>query len=295
MRAVLVLFGFIAVLVLGIAMATTYTVDEGETGVILTSGAISGEAASGRHFKNPFFDDVIYVSNRAQTYKFENVQAYSLDQQVGTLQLSATFSVPKGESKSIYSRYGSIDSFVSRVLSPRTQTVFKTIFGKTTALKATSEQDKLLVAFKEQLQESIGSEVVLESVQIENLDFSDQYEKNVEARASAEVAVLTQQQVLNEEKVKADIQTTRAQAQADSALATQKANAEGSLLQAKADAESIKIRGDAAAAALEAKGKALRDNPSIIQLTIAERWEGGVPSHMIPGAALPLLNLDIAK
>lgn len=295
MRGILVLFGFLAILVLGVALATTYTIDEGETGVILTSGAISGEAASGRHFKNPLWDSVVEVSNRAQTYAFENVQAYSLDQQVATLQLSTTFSVPKGESKTIYARYGSIDSYVSRILSPRTQTVFKTIFGKTTALKATSEQDKLLVAFKEQLQAALGSEVVLESVQIENLDFSDKYEKNVEDRASAEVAVLTQQQVLNEERVKADIKTTQAQATADSALATQRANAEGSLLQAQADAESIKLRGDAAAAALEAKGKALRDNPSIIQLTLAETWKGQVPTHMIPGSALPMLNLDLLK
>lgn len=295
MRGILFLFGFLAFVALGIALATTYTVDEGETGVILTNGAISGEATSGRHFKNPLFDDVIYISNRAQTYQFQNVQAYSLDQQVGTLQLSVTFSVPRAQSKDIYARYGSIDSFVSRVVSPRTQTVFKTIFGKTTALKATSEQDKLLVLFKDELQTAIGDEAVLESVQIENLDFSDKYEENVEARASAEVKVLTQKQVLEEEKVKATILTTQAQAEADSSLSKARAAAEGTLAQAEAEAKAIKLRGDAEAWAIEAKGKALRDNPGVVQLTLAESWKGVLPTTMIPGASVPLLNLEAVK
>ena len=73
---------------------------------------------------------------------------------------------------------------------------------------------------------------------------------------------------------------TQAKAQADSALA-----------KAQAEAEAIRVRGIAEADAIKARGEALRQNAQLIALTQAEKWDGVLPTTMIPGGAVPFLNL----
>jgi uncharacterized membrane protein YqiK len=82
------------------------------------------------------------------------------------------------------------------------------------------------------------------------------------------------------EKVQAQIVVTQAQAQADAQLA-----------QAKAAAEATRLRGDAEAAAIRAKADALRDNAGLIALTQAERWDGKLPTTMIPGSTVPFMDV----
>jgi regulator of protease activity HflC (stomatin/prohibitin superfamily) len=60
---------------------------------------------------------------------------------------------------------------------------------------------------------------VIDSVQLENIDFSDAYEKSIELRMQAEVLVQTEKQNLEKEKVNAEIAVTQAKGQAESNLA----------------------------------------------------------------------------
>jgi len=73
---------------------------------------------------------------------------------------------------------------------------------------------------------------------------------------------------------------TQAKAQADSVRA-----------RAEADAEAIKLRGNAEAAAIRARGDALRANADLVALTAAEKWNGQLPATMVPGAALPFVQV----
>ncbi|MNZ76412.1 hypothetical protein D3C78_949150 [compost metagenome] len=116
-------------------------------------------------------------------------------------------------------------------------------------------------------------------MQVENIDFSESYERSIEERMKAEVAIQTRQQNLATEQVQAQIQVTQAQAEADSKLA-----------QAKADAEATRLRGEAEAYAIRAKAEALASNQNLIELTKAERWDGKLPETMLPGTALPFID-----
>jgi hypothetical protein len=53
----------------------------------------------------------------------------------------------------------------------------------------------------------------------------------------------------------------------------------------------VKLQGDAEAHAINARGKALRDNPSLIQLVQAEKWDGKLPTTMVPGQTVPFINV----
>jgi len=111
--------------------------------------------------------------------------------------------------------------------------------------------------------------LIVDSVQIENIDFSDAYEQSIEQRMLAEVEVQKVQQNAQREKVQAEIL----------------------VIQAKAQADAVKLQGDAEAHAINARGRALRDNPALIELVQAEKWDGKLPTTMVPGQTVPFINV----
>ena len=89
----------------------------------------------------------------------------------------------------------------------------------------------------------------------------------------------TEKQNLEKEKVNAEIAVTQAKGQADSSLA-----------RARAEAEATRLKGDAEAAAIKARAEALAQNQNLVELVKAERWDGKLPTTMIPNAAVPFLT-----
>jgi regulator of protease activity HflC (stomatin/prohibitin superfamily) len=123
---------------------------------------------------------------------------------------------------------------------------------------------------QEAVQKAVTSPLlIVDSVQIENIDFSDAYEQSIEQRMLAEVEVQKVQQNAQREKVQAEIL----------------------VIQAKAQADAVKLQGDAEAHAINARGRALRDNPALIELVQAEKWDGKLPTTMVPGQTVPFINV----
>ncbi len=82
----------IGALALDAALASWYTVDQGERAVVLRMGAIVGEAGPGLHFKVPWVDAVHMVTLQNQNRRYMPVEAYSRDQQPANLTVSVSFS-----------------------------------------------------------------------------------------------------------------------------------------------------------------------------------------------------------
>ena len=120
----------------------------------------------------------------------------------------------------------------------------------------------------------------IEGVQIEDIAFSSEYIRSVEARMQAEVEVQRQQQTLAQEK-KAEIAVTQATGRANSVRA-----------EAQAQADAIVLKGNAEAQAIKAKADALASNANLIALTQAEKWNGQLPTTMVPNSAVPFLNVS---
>ncbi|MDO8345522.1 MAG: SPFH domain-containing protein [Cellvibrio sp.] len=258
-----------------------YTVDQGERGVHLRNGKIIGTAAPGLGFKIPLIDTVVKISTQTHTASYQELQAYSRDQQPATIRASVTFSVPADRVEEVYENFKSIDSMMARLVDRQVPTQVENIFGKYTAISVVQERIKFGIDVTDAITKSINGPVVINSVQIENIDFSAAYEKSVEDRMRAEVEVQTQKQNLEKERVSADIAVTKAQAEADSQLA-----------RAKAEAESIRIKGDAEASAIKSRAEALAQNQNLIELTKAEKWDGQLPKTMLPNGTLPFFNTN---
>ncbi len=280
---ILGLFGLaiIGILGLSVVFGSWYTIDQGERGVILRNGAIIGTAEPGLGFKIPLVDDVERISTQSQSALYENVAAYSRDQQTASMTVSINYHVPPDRVDDVYSNYGSIENMLARLVSRKMPDQVKNVFGRFNAVSAIQERERLVMESTEALQNVVNSGmIVIESLQIENIDFSDIYEQSIEARMLAEVEVQKLQQNAEREKVQAEITVTIANAEADAVRA-----------KAAANAEAVVLAGNAEADAIRAKGAALRDNPSLIDLTAAERWTGVLPTTMIPGGSVPFLNM----
>lgn len=272
-----VVAGLVALTVVG---GSWYTVDQGERGVILRNGAITGTADPGLGFKLPIVEKVVDIDVRTRAKLYENVMAYSRDQQTAGLNISVNYRVPADQVLTVYENYGSVESLRSRVLDRKVFDQTKNVFGQFNAVTAIQERARLVAEVQMAIQNAIQGPIIIESVQIENIDFSDAYENSIEQRMLAEVEVQKIQQNAEREKVQAEIKVIQAQADADARVA-----------QATAEAKAITLTGNAEAEAINARGRALRDNPTLIELVSAERWNGVLPTTMVPGAAVPFVNV----
>jgi len=277
-------FGVAVFVVIGLLFVSTlfgsfYTINEKERGVELRNGKVIGVSDPGLEFKLPFIDDVEKISVQTYTMKYDRLQAYSKDQQTATVNVSVTFHVPATEVVNLYTKFGDIESMTSRLVSRQVPTQVENVFGQYNAVNAVQNRVKLVADISSAIKGSIVGPVVIDSVQVENIDFSDDYERSIAERMKAEVQVKTREQMLATEQVQAQIAVTQAQAQADSQLA-----------KARAEAQAITLRGNAEAEAIKARAAALAQNGNLVELVKAEKWSGVLPTTMMPATAIPFLD-----
>lgn len=272
--------GTIAVILLLIsAWSSYYTVDQKERGVVLHNGALAGESEPGLHFKYPFVTSVVHVEVSQQNVAFTNkgnngdfrLQAYTADQQPATLSVNVIYHVTNATE--VYARYGDLDHLESVLVAPTAQTWVKNVFGQYNAIDAIQKRTQLSAAVYNALLAHIRGPVVIDSVQVSDIAFSQSYENAVEMRMQAIVA---QEQAIAEKQKR----ITNADAAAYEVKAAADAQAHQTEVEGAAEADAIRKRGDA-----------LKENPEMPQLVAAEKWDGHLPQTMVPGSSVPFMNV----
>lgn len=86
-------------------------------------------------------------------------------------------------------------------------------------------------------------------------------------------------------------EVAQTRAEAEKAIEEAKGIAESRRLNAQAEADAVRMKGEAEASAIRAKGEALRDNPQLVELIQAERWDGVLPTTMVPNGTVPFVNV----
>ncbi len=253
-----------------LVFSSWYIVDQGERAVVLRLGATVGESGPGPHFKIPWVDTVRLITVQNQNRRYQQLEAYSRDQQPANLTVSVTYVV--SDASAIYEQYGDLEGAVMRLIDPRVMSETKSIFGQYDAVRAIQERVALNSDFATAVTSAIAGPINVISVQIENIDFSDAYEQSVEQRMLAQVQIQQREQNLRTTEVEAQIARTRAEG----------------------EAEAIRLRGDAEAAAISARAEALRMNADLVHLQAVEKWDGKLPTTMVPSTALPFIDLQPA-
>lgn len=272
------IFGFVlvaaAIFVFALINGAFYTVGAGEKAVVLRLGAVHAIAGPGLHWKVPFVDEIRRISTRVSFIEWTGanaMEAYSRDQQPATLQVKLALRV-RADDKSItelYTTFRDLSNFSESIVKPRALEGIKTVFGQFNAVSVIQERAQFNIRIDQEVRRMVTGPVEIEGVQVQDISFSDAYEQSVEQRMQAQVEVERVQQNKAREQLQADIK----------------------VIQASADAQSVKLKGEAEAAAIRARGDALRDNPQLVALTAAEKWNGVLPTTMIPGSTVPFVPI----
>ncbi|MDP4530395.1 prohibitin family protein [Alkalimonas delamerensis] len=271
----------LGILILLFAVGSFYTVDEGERGVVIRYGSLINVAEPGLHFKLPVIDSVRKISVQEQVELYRNMEAYSNDQQPAVMNLSVRYQIDSSRVDEVYRNFGTRQALIDRQVTRIVLEEAKTVLGQFNAATSIRERGRLNLEMAQAVQRSVTGPVIILGVQVEDVSFSAAYEESVEQRMLAEVAVERERQNLERERVEADIVRTRAAAEADRVRA-----------QAQAEADSIRLRGNAEAEAIRERAAALANNPLLVELVKAERWDGKLPTTMLPNATVPFIEAN---
>lgn len=279
----MILSGIVGIFFLTVFWGSWYTVDQGQVGLVLRNKEISSEAGPGWHLKMPVVDDIHTFSIRSERFIWggegaTKIQAFSKDIQTVDFVISVNLRVAPEKVGKVYSVYGM--DYANRAIFPQVPSALKDVAGKYTAPELISKRATFGDDFLSRLRARVPPEFIIDSVQIENIDFSDNFERSIEAAAEMNAQAEKSKNQLAREEAQAKIKVVQAIAQADAAKAA-----------GDAAAHVIEVKGQAEATAIKAKGDALRSSPELVQLTVAQRWNGVLPVNMYANSPVPLLNL----
>jgi regulator of protease activity HflC (stomatin/prohibitin superfamily) len=272
----------LAVIVAILVLNPFKTIDAGTVGVKLRFGQAVGTMEPGIHVVVPFMERAVVYSTRTVKRTFDQVNSYSKDIQASDSKVSINYRVDPTKAVEVYSRYG--ETFAETIIDPVLLKRMKEIFGKYDAAEIVTQREKLGSEVENNVRQNMPPGITIDGVQIENIDFSDAYEQAIEAAMQAQAEVKKTEQELLRQKVEAEKVIVNAEAAAKARVA-----------QATAEAEAIRVKGEAEASAIKAKSDALRESPNLVQLTATEKWNGVLPTTMVPGSSVPFVNVSAQR
>lgn len=258
------------VIALILLLSATATVPAGHTGVIVTLGKVSENTLSeGFHFKAPFVQDVVAVSNQIQVYEVD-APAVSKDLQTVSSVIAVNYRIQSAESANIYRNIGK--DYQAVVLTPAVQESVKSVTARYTAEQLITERSAVGEQIKEQLQGKVGEYgVLIEKFNIVNFDFSSEFNAAIEQKQVAEQNLL------------------KTKTEQEQAIVIADAEAKKKVIAAQAEADAILKKAEAQAEANELLNNSL--TALVLQNKMLEKWDGAVPK-VNGGDSSLLLNVD---
>lgn len=233
-------------------------IDQTEVGIVKTFGRIDHTIDGGLNFVNPLTDTVAIMDMRVHVREAA-FASYTKDAQPLTSTIEYQYEPIRGRAMDIYAQYGDyeiMEGKLSAAVEERAKIVMAR-YGAMTLLENRSTLSQQVEIEVRELEDLFP--VSFTQVVVKDIDFSDAFEKAVEAKMEAEQNALRAQNEKQEAITRAEQAREVAKVQAEAAIAT----AEGE------------------AQALEITRKALEQMPDTwIQQQYLEKWDGKLPVYM---------------
>ena len=240
---------FFAMLLAMMSLKGCYTVDAGVVGVKTQWGKIvGGPVQPGLTWVNPVGGDLVKYDCREQRLDLQ-MDTYTKDVQTATMSITVTYSIDRSKVAELHSEYGR--AYAERIITPTVVGITKDVIGQWEADKLINGREQATKEIREQVSGHLAETPVrLGMVVISNIDYSDVFEKAIEAK-----------QVAMQRAIEAQNRTRQIEEEARQKV-----------ISAKAEAESMQIRGDA-----------LKANPALVPLEAVQKWDGKAPSTLVVG------------
>ena len=276
-----ILGGIVVLIGLLMFYAGFVVVNPGHVGVIKRLGAVSmTPLPEGFHLKIPFIDIVEEIDIRLQPARVPGSAASKDLQQVDTT-IVLQYSLNAALVPRTFQQVGNRAIVKSAILTPAIAESVKAITAQFTAEELVTRRAEVTVKMQSQIEnflnetltekDLVGS-LAIANLAIEEFEFSADFNRSIEEKVRAEQDALKAEN----EKIK-----KITQAEASAAERTLSADAEAY----KTEVESI-----ARAEAIRREAAALKSNPELIQLRMAEKWDGKLPQFT--GGAIPFLQVE---
>lgn len=269
--------------VLAILLANSFaTVPVGSTGILLTLGRVQegSTISEGLHMKLPFVQQIVSMDNRVKKLEL-TTEAFSKDIQTVTARLAVNYRLRPEMSFSVYKSYRM--DFEQDIIVPATHEALKSVSAQYTAEELISKRAESSDKMRDELDAKLTDMgISITDFNIIDFDFSEEF-----------ITAVEQKQVAEQVKKKAATENETAIAQAERekqvAIKQAEADAEKLRIEAEAKANAVKLAADAEAYRLDNINKNLTDDT--IRNTLAERWDGKLPTVVGTGAA-GILEID---
>jgi len=238
--------GGVALLLIGIPLASYVGIPAGHRGVLLQFGAVKGVLSEGAHFIMPVMQGVERMEVRTQRSDAK-AQAASKDLQIVHTDVAINFHLDPAQVGALYKTVGI--GYDARVIQPAVQETLKAVVSRYTAEELIRNREQVKASVDTSLTQRLAVyNIAVEpgGVSLTNFDFSDEFNKAIE-----------QKQVAQQESEKQRYVLSKAKMEAETAIA-----------KAKGEAESHRVR----AAALNSQGGA-----KVLAREWIEKWDGKLP------------------
>ena len=277
-----IILGVAAVIAVYLFFSAFVTVSSGHVGVVRTLGAVNPDPLpEGFSLKMPFVDSVEEVDIRLRKAD-DQATAASRDLQVVSTEVAVQYSLIASVVPKTYQKIGRRSVVEDALIRPAIQESVKAVTAQYTAEQLVTRRAEVKSEIQEALRKFIDDTLQqkdavgalnLDNVAITDFQFSSEFNRAIEMKVKAE-----------QEALQAENEKVRRVTQAEAAAEERK-------LAADAEAYQIEQESIARAEAIRREAEALRDNPALIELRIAEKWDGQLPTFT-GGNAIPLLNVD---
>ncbi len=277
----LVVIGAIVAFIIFLLTEAFVIVESGHVGVIRTLGAVQPVSlAEGFHFKKPFLDNVEQMDIRL-TREENAAGAASKDLQTVQTKVTVQYSLDGPVAPLTFQKIGIRNVVASTLIVPAIMESVKAVTAQYTAEELITKRALVKVAIQEAIANFINTTLIekgaagaltIANVAITDFDFSAEFNKAIEQKVKAE-----------QDALKAENDKIRRVTQAEASAAERN-------LAADALAYEINTESKARADAIRREAEALKNNPELIQLRLAEKWDGVLPRVSGEGT-IPLINL----
>lgn len=270
------------IVLLIVLLANSFTrVPVGSTGIMVTLGRVQDGStlSEGLHFHLPFIQEIVSLDNRVQKLEL-NTEAFSKDIQTVSAKLAVNYRLRPESSFSVYKSYGT--AFEQNIIVPATHEALKSVSAQYTAEELISKRAESSDKMRDELDAKLtGMGVTVTDFNIIDFDFSTDFINAVEAKQVAEQV---------KKKAATENETAIAQAEREKQVAIKAAEAaaEKVRIEAEAQANAVKLAAEAEAFRLQSINENLTE--LTIQNTLAERWNGKLPT--VTGGVAGLLDVS---
>ncbi len=258
-----VILGVIAVVLI---WGSFGTVSAGNTGIKTRFSKVVGTVNPGLYFKIPLMDSVSAMNTQTQKEQVD-AEAASSDLQTVHATVAVNYNVNESKVGELFTNIGV--NYGTKVIDPAIQEAVKSSTAKYTAEELITKRPEVTDSIKSELTSKLSlSGISVTGVSIVNFDFSATFNAAIEAKVTAEQDALA----------------------AKNKLAQVQYEAQQTVASAQAQAEAIKIQTEAIT---NGGGQSYVQLQSIkVQQSAVDKWNGVLPTQMIPGSTVPFINLN---